>query len=152
MCERPQQRQHRAPKKRHQKKKNETKRKTKKKARASYLDFVCLGDALRDTDDEANLILDSFDDRVRRSRWRNVEHRRIRLRLPYGLQPPHPTPQVNQSRGTPYIRSNGSRTSRTEPNTGRPRCVWPALVGETPPTIFVPYANASLEWNVPCRA
>ncbi len=28
--------------------------------------------------------------------------------------------------------------SLTLPNTGRPRCVWPALLGETPPTILVP--------------
>merc|ERR1719498_1207614 len=40
--------------------------------------------------------------------------------------------------------------SATELNTGRPRCVWPPLPGDTPPTICVPYSIACFEWKVPC--
>lgn len=41
------------------------------------------------------------------------------------------------------------RTSRTEPNTGRPRCKVPAFLGLTPPTMFVPYSMACWLWKVP---
>ena len=30
--------------------------------------------------------------------------------------------------------------------TGTPRCIVPALVGEVPPTIFVPYSKAPVVW------
>src|SRR5436309_14612191 len=42
-----------------------------------------------------------------------------------------------------------SRASATVSNTGRPRCLEPPLPGEVPPTIWVPYAIAASEWNVP---
>eukprot|EP00966_Prymnesium_polylepis_P019297 445060-Prymnesium_polylepis.1 len=38
--------------------------------------------------------------------------------------------------------------SATSLKTGRPRWVWPAFFGLTPPTIFVPYAIACSQWNV----
>ncbi len=41
-------------------------------------------------------------------------------------------------------------TSLTELKTGSPRCSLPPFPGETPPTMFVPYSMACLEWNVPC--
>lgn len=41
-------------------------------------------------------------------------------------------------------------TSTTLLNTGSPRCVWPPLPGDTPPTMFVPYSIACLLWKVPC--
>lgn len=40
------------------------------------------------------------------------------------------------------------RTSRTVPKTGRSRCVWPPLPGETPPTTLVPYPIVSLAFDV----
>src|SRR3954470_11074582 len=40
--------------------------------------------------------------------------------------------------------------SATVSNTGRSRCLVPPLPGVTPPTIWVPYAIACSEWNVPC--
>mgnify|MGYP001794863056 CR=1 FL=1 len=42
------------------------------------------------------------------------------------------------------------RTSCTELNTGKPRCVLPPLPGVVPPTILVPYIIACSLWNVPC--
>ncbi len=38
--------------------------------------------------------------------------------------------------------------SLTVLKTGRSRCRVPPFPGVTPPTIFVPYANISLAWNV----
>lgn len=39
--------------------------------------------------------------------------------------------------------------SRQSLNTGTPRCVVPAFVGEVPPTTLVPYSIAPVVWKVP---
>src|SRR3954464_5591489 len=44
-----------------------------------------------------------------------------------------------------------ARASWTVSNTGRARGRVPPFPGVTPPTIFVPYAIACSEWNVPCE-
>jgi hypothetical protein len=41
-------------------------------------------------------------------------------------------------------------TSLTFLKTGKPRWTVPALAGEIPPTILVPYSNAFSVWKVPC--
>merc|ERR1719234_1388741 len=40
--------------------------------------------------------------------------------------------------------------SSTVLKTGKSRCMVPPLPALTPPTIFVPYSMACLEWKVPC--
>lgn len=52
---------------------------------SAYLHLVCLGDALRDADNEPNLVLDGLEDGVCRGGRRDVEHGRVGLRLPYSL-------------------------------------------------------------------
>lgn len=88
----------------------------------------------------------SFDDGVRSVRGRDIKHGCIWLSLPNGLMEPVRVRTMQFCRhAIPQL------TSLTEPNTGRPRCVCPAFFGETPPTIFVPYASASLIWKVAWR-
>ena len=41
-------------------------------------------------------------------------------------------------------------TSLTVLKTGSPKCVLPPFPGDTPPTMFVPYAIACSLWKVPC--
>ena len=47
------------------------------------------------------------------------------------------------------FRQFAANTSFTLLKTGRPRCFWPPLPGETPPTILVPYSMACWLWKVP---
>ena len=55
--------------------------------------------------------------------------------------------------GTYIIVASGltlSLASRTELNTGKPKCFCPPFFGVTPPTKLVPYLIACSEWKVPC--
>ena len=52
----------------------------------TYPDFIQLGYTLRNADNEANFVLNGFDDRIRRGRWWYVEDGGIRLDLPHGLR------------------------------------------------------------------
>ena len=51
----------------------------------AHLDLVQLGNTLRDTHDETNLILNGLDDGVGGGRWWDVEDSRIGLHLPHRL-------------------------------------------------------------------
>jgi hypothetical protein len=97
--------------------------------------FVSLGYALRDADDQGNLVLYGLDDGSRGIRRGHVYDTRIRSRFSDSLF----AQWVSRRR-----MSAGRPTSFTVLNTGRPRCVWPPLFGDVPPTIFVPNARASL--------
>lgn len=108
---------------------------------SAHPDLVGLRDALCNADNEADFILNGLDDSVSSERWWHVEDSGIGLRVANGLR--------NALQRTAGRIRDCIRTSFTVPNTGRPRCVWPALLGDTPPTIFVPYARASLTWKVP---
>lgn len=56
--------------------------------RETYANLVGLGNTLRDTDNETNLILDSFNDSVGGGGGRNVENGRIRSGFLNGLSNP----------------------------------------------------------------
>jgi hypothetical protein len=127
--------------------------------RRTYTDFVCLWDSLGNANNQANLVLDRLDDSVGSVRRRHVQHRSVWLRLANGLR----EMERNRDGGRRSTRASKKKcfydlggkggetsTSFTDPNTGKPRCVWPAFFGETPPTILVPNANASFTWKVPC--
>ena len=110
------------------------------RGRCAHPNFILLGDALRNAYNETDFVLNRLNNGIR-GMWRgNVEHGRVRLYFADGL--------VAMLAEAATIRNN-LRTSFTEPKIGSPRCVCPALVGETPPTIRVPYARASLVWKVP---
>lgn len=116
-----------------------------KNDRQPYPDFVSLGDTLSNANDQRNFIVDGFNNRVGSRRWRDIDHSRVRLSLLDSLHEgkPHAT-GVDSSIPTKGSARGSSLTSFTDPKTGKPRCVVPAFLGETPPTMFVPYANASL--------
>ena len=54
---------------------------------ATHANLVGWGDALRNADNEADLVLNGLDDGVRRGRWWYIQDRRIGLHLAYGLRP-----------------------------------------------------------------
>jgi len=114
---------------------------------STHSDFVRLGDALGNANNQANLVLDCLDDGVGSARWRHVQYRCVRLCLTNGLRC-----DEEEALGGPCYPDSLARglTSFTDPNTGKPRCVWPAFFGDTPPTILVPNARASFAWKVPC--
>lgn len=111
--------------------------------RTSYPDLVGLGDTLRNANDQRNFVVYGFNNCIS-SEWRwNIDHSRVGLSLLNGLhkRTRHADGLVNSVKPEESL---SSHTSFTDPNTGKPRWVVPAFLGETPPTIFVPYANASL--------
>lgn len=87
-------------------------------ARKANLDFILLGDALGDSDDEGNLIVDGFDDCVCRCGRGDIDDGCIGLSFLNGLE------TCLLSGGTqPFQRKRGLLTSRTLPKTGKPRWV-----------------------------
>lgn len=59
------------------------------KRSGTYANFILLGNALSDGDNEANLVFDRFNDCVGGGRWRDVEDGGIGLRLAHGLHRGH---------------------------------------------------------------
>ena len=51
----------------------------------AYTNFISLRDTLGNADNEADFIFNGVDDGVRGGGRRDVEHSRVRLRLPNGL-------------------------------------------------------------------
>lgn len=58
------------------------------KKSSTYPNLVLLGNALSNGDNEANLVLDGFNDCVGGGRWGNIEDSGIGLRLAHGLNRP----------------------------------------------------------------
>jgi hypothetical protein len=108
----------------------------------THTNFICLRDSFCNTHNKTDLIFNSFNDGVSSGRRRDIEDSCIRFCCGYGLN--KAGIQLNYKWCKLMI-----RTSRTVPKTGSPRCVCPAFFGETPPTMLVPYANASVTWKVP---
>lgn len=105
------------------------------KSKNAYPNFIRLWNAFSDAYNQANLVLNCLYDGVGGGgRW-YVENSRVGFSI---------TDCLNMSLNQLVGRRELVPTSRTDPKTGRPRCVWPAFLGDTPPTMFVPYASASL--------
>ena len=110
---------------------------------STNLDLIRLWDTLCNANNQPDLVLNRFEDSIGRSgRW-HIKNSSIWVCFPHGLRS-----KWCQRLSKLY---NKLLTSFTVPKTGSPRCVWPAFLGEVPPTILVPYARASFTWKVPCR-
>ena len=88
-------------------------------------------DELGDGDDERDLGLDGLDDGFGGELGRDEDGADVWLGLVHGLEG-----RVS-SKLAMREWSLVDGTSRTVSKTGKPRCIWPPLPGETPPTTFV---------------
>jgi hypothetical protein len=98
----------------------------------AWHDFDCFPNlrlTFGDADDERDLVLDGFDYGIGRKRRGHVDNGSVRIGLPYSLSI---DPKMNRQLQRPEITSI---TSLTSPNTGKPRWVDPAFLGDTPPTV-----------------
>lgn len=92
--------------------------------------------------DDGNFGLDGFDDGFGCELGRDKYCADVRVDLVHGLG------GVNAPFVLIRLEFGVMRTSLTVPNTGKSRCVWPPLPGDTPPTTFVPYSIVSLAFDV----
>lgn len=92
------------------------------------------GDVLGDGHHDGHLGLDGLDDGPGREGGGHEDGADVRVDLLHGLWLVSECHCLFASE----LVSWELRTSLTVPKTGRSRCVWPPLPGETPPTTFVP--------------
>ena len=112
---------------------------------ATHTNLICLWDSFGNTHNQTNLIFNSFDNGVSSTGWRDIENGCVGFCCGYGLT------AAFSSTSKCGLDPEGIHTSLTLPKTGSPRCVCPAFFGDTPPTMLVPYASASLTWKVPYK-
>ena len=120
----------------------------------AHLDHVVLWDALCDADDEGHLRLNRLEDSRRRARRRHVQNSRVRARLLlcFGDRCKDRLPEENSNAemwGQGACDMWEKWVSGWRHQNTCPRCVVPAFLGLTPPTICVPYAIACSQWKVP---
>ena len=99
-----------------------------------HAQHVVLGNALRDTHDQGDLRSHGLQNGAGSAAGRHINDGGVSTRRLLRLHAHRPRQPA---------------TSATEAKIGRPKCVVPAFLGFTPPTILVPYSMACWVWKVP---